>query len=199
MSFTAELPQVDLARARATVAIAPVPPSYLPIIGNIAILWGTFDLELTEWLDALIPWCKANADELNLRGVSGRRREFTRLTKRAFADCPKVLGFLTRVVEQSFDPEVKRNTLLHGNLSFVADGSTGKICIHARGEHKRRPVEFNFHEEALHELHYTIADLAGRLGALKWCQEPVLDAIGLPSHEKQKLRDVLSLGHRPPP
>jgi hypothetical protein len=185
---------IELNKIKSPKIILPIPPSLLPFLAQIAVLWGFFERKSELLLIALLT---ANNDTSNdwQRFSFEQKCDSLKINARSsFAEHHSLLAYVSELLTDARVLQFRRNLLLHGNLSISAKKEEGVITIKARGRKRGRPVEEIFTSESIKQLAYDLAHLAGRMASFSppWLENffPTLS-----SPDKSFLRDFLSSYH----
>lgn len=186
---------LDPTKARLPMRFAPIPPELLPYLGQIALNWGGFETSFDRVLEAMIDHNKSASLE-GRRTFNERRKRFMKEARMAFAQHPVLHGYVLEILNDCASIQLDRNLLLHASIEVrvritasPGDGIRHSVAIVATGQKANKPVVRTFDLEALEELYYAVAHLAGRMAELTE-QEPAIP--GLSSPDRSWLRTLLA-------
>lgn len=151
---------------------------------------------------ALLAANNDTSDDWQGKSYEQKAKAFATYAHSSFASNEGILIRLNEILADAKALQLKRNLLLHGSLgvSFAMEERDGKtvpsFVVRARGRRKGRTVEEHFTGEALEDLAYDLAHLAGRMDAFNslWVEGRYYFQT-LSSQDKSFLRDFLSSYH----
>ena len=185
---------IDLRAVKSPNILLPIPPSMLPLLAQIALLWGFFERHFERMLVALLIANDQADTDWQRFSFEQKSKQLGKLAKALFAEHESLLTYVEEVLKDARTLQLERNLLLHGSLSINADPATRTFTIRAKGRKKGQTIEEVFTAESIRKLTYDLAHLAGRIAGFNppWIEGsfPTLS-----SPDKSFLRNFLSSNH----
>lgn len=144
------------------VSITSLPVNWANYVGHLAVIWGTFESNFDDLLDALIRANKTITTKSN--NFRGRRKLFMKEVRKAFDSSPTIRDYCIRLAEDAAAIYVPRNLLAHGRMHGGTEN--GLYVLTVEGEHARQPIVAKFGEAELVTIYWRAAGLLGRLNYL---------------------------------
>lgn len=186
---------VNLKMMRKTCCPPAIPPEFLPLIGTIAMSWGTYEQKFDVHVAALLTASGLMNHNPKWETLNyGKRKDlFKKALRICYSGHPMLESYFSGVLDDSTSIQKDRNLIIHGKYAMK---------IQVRGVlpplvflfSQNRKITKEYDPETLEQLGYDIMHLAGRLEA---CFSP--DGAPLPpplqgfsSEDISLLREVLS-------
>jgi|SRR5450631_3926644 len=166
-----------------------LPPDFINNVGGIVIAWGMFEKAFEDLLASmLLQTGNANKGWQNF-SFEQKRGMFLAELPLCFEQEPELIGRLTALVAETHALQIKRNVLVHGQLTVRL--ASGLAELIAQGVFKKQPIIETFTTETINDFYYDVLHLAGRM--VEFARPDAAEYVPpLPSQEISLLQAVLS-------
>jgi hypothetical protein len=184
-----------------------LPSELINHVGGVVVAWGVFEQVFSDFLDVMMAETGNSYKGLRFLSFEQKCGIFRLEMAKCFFGNSDLLARLSQLLDDSLPLQVKRNVLVHGQISLKIDHDVTSIV--AKGEHKKREVVEVFTKDAIDDLYYEIIHAAGRMAQVRSPDRaPFVPPLALP--DISRLQDVLSrnphphstismIAHPPPP
>lgn len=185
--------ETTIAKRKGHYSQIPMFQEWLPYLGQIFLLWGSFEQKSTTLLETMILGTDYAPDRRwkKLRGEK-RQRFFLEQVDRTFPKGSGINKYLHELISDSITVQQKRNVMLHGTVHLVLGPDPHMV---AEGTTKDGLPECHELREAdIKLLFYEMSHLVGRFITLL---PPFREAAQLSSDDISMLRELWSKAHPP--
>lgn len=176
----------------------PVPPTFFPLVGSIAIIWGDFELAVDELIVALLNATGIDEPRWRFKSFRERRRLLIRGVKQQFPVHNTIVEYYTRILDDASNIMWKRNALVHGKyVASIRNDRDGKFThfITVNGTQNGKEIELSGTLDQIEDIYYEVGHINGRLREM--LDTPA--ACSLPDAEKTVISAFLRDHHPNPP
>ena len=166
-SFVVSSFNINYLKEGGHVILQPIPGDLLYHIGFVAVHWGTFEIELNNFIRVMLRAMGREVAGWDRLSFVKRKKLFVDLIKETFAeDFPEVAKSYQSIAGSAADLHWRRNLVVHGQyrVTFPPAGAD-KPNFWAEGKHNGREVCISIDQATLEKLWHDIAHLGGALRA----------------------------------
>lgn len=144
------------------LAVIPVPPETLILIGQVVAYWGDFEVKLNEIIRSALEVLQRDEPNWPRRAFRKRKELFLTLAEEVWQGAPEIVAEVKAHMGTAADLHWRRNAVTHGFYAFTyPPHSSGETTIRAEGHHKKRAVTVPIDVPTLEKLWHDIAHLTG--------------------------------------
>jgi hypothetical protein len=185
---------IDTWKVKLPSVYIALPAEFLNHVGGVVIAWGMFEQAFVDFLAAMIAETGNAHKGWQFFSFERKRGIFEAEMALCFSKSHDVLARLSKLMKDTIPLQIKRNVLVHGQITLKIDGMEPSLI--ARGTHKRQEVIETFTKDGIDDLYYEIIHVAGRMNQLLFpTAGPVFPPLSLP--EMSILQSVLAKNPTP--